>query len=263
MINNQEDMKKVFIEHKHGIEIFQHAVINSIASIVYCEFIQNIQLKEYPSPHYLIPRIDSVRSFLKTDGDFMSDVGKQLIAILPSNRWVQYVNYKEHPDFVLFRDDNIDMTDSILRSYILPNASRGIPEVISRKFEVGSDSRKGVIDESYELDIFSGGIPFSYYKYIIDETCMQLLKSTDSVDRKVVPCTDPSSIEIGPNSMLGINHRCAICQILLSTDMVIDNNIMRLIGRATETSLIDSHSNGNYIVSSGQTNCLEIYDFSK
>lgn len=263
MINNQEDMKKVFVERKHEIEIFQHAVINSIASIVYCEFIQNIQIKEYPSQHYLIPRIDSVRSFLRTDGNFMSNVGKQLIAILPSNRWVQYVNYKEHPDFVIFHDENIDMTDSILRSYILPNASRGIPEVISRKFEVGSDSRKGVIDESYELDIFSGGIPFSYYKYIIDETCMQLLKSTDSIDRKVVPCTDPSNIEIGPNSMLGINHRCAICQILLSTDMVIDTNIMGLIGTATNTSFIDSFNNGKYIVASEPNNYLDIYDFGK
>ena len=28
MINNQEDMKKVFVERKHEIEIFQHAVIN-------------------------------------------------------------------------------------------------------------------------------------------------------------------------------------------------------------------------------------------
>ena len=58
-----KNVEEFIKSNKFGVERLQWAVMNSVASLVYTEYIRNIKKKEYPREHTMIPSI-------KTEGSF-------------------------------------------------------------------------------------------------------------------------------------------------------------------------------------------------
>ena len=231
---------KDFIElNKFGVERLQWAVMNSVASLVYTEYIRNIKKKEYPREHTLIPSIKTVESCLNMNGDLMKLLSNSLIKDLIEHHLVQMFDHNKVPDLKVLDMDNMEITQTLLEGYILPNVSRRIPETIGIKFQVGNPEVKGIMDESSEIDMFKSGIHNFHYEYILEETALQLLayimhphiNRVDSVNGTAV-------IDVYNNQVLIISHPSEICEIHLSDNILSDVDIMGSIGSVIGVEVI-------------------------
>lgn len=255
---------KQFIElNKFGVERFQWAIMNSIASLVYTEYIRNIRKKQYPREHTLIPPIKSVESFLNIHGDFMNCVSNNIIKDLMEHHLVQMFDHNKVPDLKILDLDNMEMTQTLLDEYILPNVSKRVPETISIKFQIGKPEVKGIMDESPEIDIFKSGVQDFHYEYILEETALQLLDfiihpSLTNIESH----NNAAIIEVYNDSILVIDHSSAICPIHLSNTILANGDLMDIIGSAACIEILYPIREGDnriVVISKNERNCLYKY----
>lgn len=226
-----KNVEEFIKSNKFGVERLQWAVMNSVASLVYTEYIRNIRKKEYPREHTLIPSIKTVGSFLNMNGEIIKLLSDSLIKDLIEHNLVQMFDHNKVPDLKILDIDNIDITQTLLKGYILPNICRRIPETISIKFQIGNPEVKGIMDESPEIDIFKSGIHDFHYEYILEETALQLLAYIIHPHVTVVDNIDNTAvIDVFNNQVLIISHPSEICEIHLSHDILSNGDIMKSIG---------------------------------
>lgn len=248
----QQIIKDTMKNHKNKIEIFQWAVMNSVGSLLYSEYIKNIRRKEYPRPHIFTPPIKCVSSVLNTDNILMETLSSNLIDRMITNEWFNKVNYKSIPELVLFNDDNIEILKTIFDIYIIKNVSRRIPEVISKKFQIGNPLVKGIIDESNEINIFDDGICEYHYEYLVEETCVQLLTLLPTLKKTIYTPDNLKMIQLSEDDIMIIDNSNAICPIDFTSNIYSNKNIMNLIGFVTNVSVTVLEINNNLLSKNGK-----------
>ncbi len=248
----QQIIKDTMKDHKNKIEIFQWAVMNSVGSLVYSEYIKNIRRKEYPRQHILVPPIKLVSSILDTDFTLMETLSSNLIDKMINNKWFDKVNYKSIPELVLFNDDNIEILKTIFDLYIVKNVSRRIPEVISKKFQIGNSSVKGIIDESNEISIFNNGICDYHYEYLVEETCVQLLTLLPTLKKTIYTPDNLKMFHLTENDILIVDNSNAICPIDFTSNIYSNRDIMDLIGFVTNVSITIPEDDENLLLKNGK-----------
>ena len=152
-MNIHEIISTAMKDHKNKIEITQWAIISSIASLVFSEYISNIKQKQVPTRKIFVPPIKYVRSLIKPDGYFIKLLEEKLIDGIANNEL--FKKYNNAPEFVLFNEDNIEVLKTIFDLYIVPNIVRHLPEVIEKKFGLDNDQQQLIIEDS-TIDLFCG-----------------------------------------------------------------------------------------------------------
>lgn len=256
-MNIHETISSVMKDHKNKIEITQWAVMSSIASFVFSEYISNIKQKTKPTRRVCVPPIRYVNELLDPSSQFMKLLSEKLIdGIRLNNVFSQYANA---PELILFDNDHIDVTKTIFDLYMVPNISRRIPETIALKFQL-NDEKNQLIYQDNTIDLFNRmPIDGSQLEYAINESVLQLLTLIPSIEKEIINIESNKSF-VFPNDyhyILSINNQEGICPIHFNAD-IFDNSISSVLEFVTSTTVKQLVGKNEFNISTGVFNQAQI-----
>ena len=254
-----ELIKNTMTEHKNKIELFQWAVISSVTSLVYSEYLANMKQKQIPVKRIMIAPIKYVSELLNRDGDFMKLLSEELIDGMISNPLFQ--KYKNAPEFEIFNETNIEVIKTIFDLYIIPNIERRIPESIYIKFNLGDESQQ-LFTEDNTIDLFDRKLlTDGQFQYIIEETVLQLLFTIPTMKKNVEPIENNQRIWITNDEVMVIDHNNALTPIHINKTIIDNKDVMTLLKFITSTT-IEKMEYGDYGTTKGPNNDLVEYTAS-
>ena len=83
-----ESTKQFLINNKSSIEMFQWALMNSVASLVYSDYIASIRQKQFPVRKVLVPVIKDLEYIMDPRGELLRDLPEYLLDRICRNRMV-------------------------------------------------------------------------------------------------------------------------------------------------------------------------------
>lgn len=184
------EMIKEFINtHEAKVEIFQWAVVSSISSLLYSEYIKNIKQQQVPSRIIWVPQVRTINELLEPNSYLSNLLSESLIDFMIEKEL--FKKYADIPELIIFseEDDNIELIKTIFDIYILPNIGRSLSETISKKFDLLNPDQK-LIKESRDIDLFNRkNITDEQFDFLVNQTLLQLLILLPSIEKKQEPPT--------------------------------------------------------------------------
>lgn len=234
-MNIHEIVKDALKNHKNKIEITQWAMMSSISSLVYSEYLRRIVQKQVPVRIIMVPSIKYVDELLHPDGQFMQLLSEKFIDGISKND--AFMKYANAPELVMFQEENIEIMKTIFDLYIIPNISRRIPETICKKFGL-NDEKQQTFRENREADLFDRKpINGDQLDYIIEETVLHLLTLIPTMKKDIEIPENNMSIQVGEDEIISIDHENAICAILLDDNIIENRSVIDLIKFVTSTNI--------------------------
>lgn len=228
-------VKETLSTHKNKIEIVQWAIISSVSSLIYSEYIKQITQKQVPIRIIFVPALKTVREILRPDGQFMDMLSNRLIDEMMKNKW--FVKYSSAPELVLFQEDQIEIMKTIFDLYIIPNISRRIPEAIEKKFRLDDETNQ-TFRESREADLF-GRNPISddQFNYVVEEAVLQLLVLLPTMKKDIDLPEKNLNIHMSASRILTIDHENAMSPIHFSDSIIENKSVIELLKFVTNTTI--------------------------
>lgn len=251
----QKMMKDMMTDHKQKIEIFQWAVMNGVSSLIYSEFIRRMKQKQVPTQYVMVPKISEVSSILKPDGPFMQKLSDELIDQMIDSELFARIKYTEVPELEIFTEDKLEILKTIFDLYIAQNVYRRIPEVIAKKFQIGSPEARSSIVESSEVSMFDGmEISRYFYNYIVESICSQLVILLPTINKSIRTPEDVKKIQLSKHDILIIEHKNAICPVMFTSEIFDNAGAMDLLSFVTNISVtkIDENNENQAVMDDGQ-----------
>lgn len=239
-------VSSVISKHKSKIETTQWAVMNGISSLLYSEYISNFKHKLNPVKHVLVPQLKTVEDILNPNGMFIEDLSSKFIDMMINNDLFR--RYSNAPELVLFDSSNVDIMKLVFKFYIIPNVIKRIPETFALKFQLDNPHQQ-IIREGRDLAMFKdNGINNDHFRFIVDQSVLQLLILLASVERHVTLPEDYSNIEMLENGILSISNKNAICPIYINRDIIRNQTAMNLISFVSSTTVNENKSDMKYTI---------------
>ena len=223
-------------EHKNKIEITQWAVISSIASLIFSEYISNSRQKQKPVHQVLVPSIKYVHELVDPASQFMTLMSEKLIDGVATNE--RFIKYANAPEFVIFNEENINTLKTIFDLYMIPNIERRLPETIMKKFGLDNEKQQLVFEDN-TLDLFKRKpINEEQLDYIIEETVLQLLVLLPSMrkDIQIIENNKSFHLPLKDQFILTINNQSAICAVHYNDHIIKNKSVIDLLNFVTSTS---------------------------
>ena len=236
--------------NKSQIEIFQNSVIQSLASLIYSEYIKNIKQQRVPIQITWVPQINFVRELIDNKSDLVKTISNSLIDLLTKKDLFKKYQSENLDVFNLFTDEEnkMELMSYVLNLYIMPNAYYCIPNTICKKFDLlNTDNKTNNFRESVDLDLFNRApITDKQFDYIVEEILLNIILSIPSVKKKKQFPADNTEIFLVDDEILTIDHENAICPIHINENIIKNNEVFPLLSFVTNTNISDH----NYQVSS-------------
>lgn len=230
-----EMIKDSMTTHKNKIELLQWAVMSSITSLVYSEYLSTMKQKQVPTKKIMIAPIKYVSKLLNREGDLMKQVSEQLIDKMTENPLFQ--KFKDAPEFIIFNNDNIEIIKTILDLYIIPNIERRIPEAIFNKFNLGDESQQMFVEDN-TIDLFScKPISDGQFQYIVDETILHLLFTIPTMKKDIELIENNQRIWLTDDEVLIVDHANALTPIHINKSIIENKDVINLLKFITSTTI--------------------------
>ena len=234
-MNIHRMIKDVMKNHKQKITVLQWAIISSVSSLVYSEYIARMKNKQIPTPLILVPTIHSVQELLAEDGQFMELLSERLIDGIITNEL--FIKYKDAPEFEIFKEENIEIIKTIVDVYIIPNISTSISNTISKKFDLNNPNQQ-TFRENRDIDLFNRKpINDGQMKYIIDQTVLQLLMLIPSIYKDVSFIESNIRIDLAHEEIMTISNDNAITAIHFNKSIIENDDVIKLLLFVTSSSI--------------------------
>lgn len=250
-------IKEAMDKHKSKIELTQWAVISSIASMIYSDYIYHFSQKQYPSPHVLVPAISSVKHFLSENGRFTNMMRDKFFEkVMKNDMFTGYMTVL--PELEMFHGNNIELMETIFDLYIIPNVTRHIPNVISKKFQLDSGSQ--VFRESVDIPVMNidQNELDDHIQYVADEFVLQILMLCPTLQRETIVPESNFEISVPSDTVLSINNEMAICPIHFTPNIwKSSQSLLSKIKFVTNTEIISS-SDSEYTIRTNAFNQVTI-----
>ena len=256
-MNIHETISNAMKDHKNKIEITQWAVMSSVASFVFSEYISNIKQKTKPTRRICVPPIRYVNELMDPSSQFMNLLSEKLIDGIRINH--VFAQYANAPELILFDNDHIDIMKTIFDLYMVPNISQRIPETIALKFQL-NDEKNQLIYQDNTIDLFNrmpiNGIQL---EYIINESVLHILTLIPSIRKEFINVESNKSFSF-PNDyhyILSINNQEGICPIHFNAD-IFNNPFSSVLEFLTSTSVKQLDEKNEFNISTGVFNQAQI-----
>lgn len=250
-------IKEVMTKHQKKIELFQWAVIGSISTLVYSEYISKMKQKQVPVKKIMIIPIKYVKEFLAEGSPFMDYLSNNLIDMIINNK--EFIKYKHAPEFEIFNEENIEVLKTVFDLYITPNISRRIPESIYIKFNLGDESQQLFVEDN-TIDLFNREpITEQQYQYIADECVLQMLWLIPTMVKHVEPVENNQNILMTKDEVLIIDHQNALYPIYINEDIINNEDVIKLLEFVTSTKIIEAKY-GDSACAKGPDNTIVKYE---
>lgn len=232
-----DSLKLLLKDYKSQIELMQCSVIGGIASIMYSEYISCIQQKDVPVRRILVPWIRELREYTDINTEFMNKFSDSMLFISEEPLMQKY---KDEEIFSIFKYDWKDNLDLVLRLYVIPNAARTIPNMISKKFGL-DDEKQQLIQENRDI------VMFRKEKFTIDDAVVFALKQTMfnmlfmcpniKSYRGIIASNKSITWKTTDDTFIAINNSQALCPIFYHKDIINGNiEVLNLINFVTSTA---------------------------
>lgn len=253
-------ISNVISKHKSKIETTQWAVMNGISSLLYSEYISNFKHKLNPVKHVLVPQLKTVEDILDPNGMFIEELSSKFIDMMVNNNLLK--KYSDAPELILFNSKNIDIMKIMFKFYMIPNVIKRIPETFALKFQLNNPDQQ-MIREDRDLTMFkNSGINNDYFRFIVDQSVIQLLVLSPSVEKHVKIPEDYYNIEMLESGILCISNKNAICPIYINRDIISNKTAMDLISFVSSTTVIENKSDNKYNITTNIFNEAMIITFN-
>lgn len=228
-------MKETMETHKSKIELIQWAVMGSIASLVYSEYIRSFRQKTVPNPYIQVPSLKNVQYFLESNQPMMTSVSEFLFDDMSQQAFF-YPYISRIPELVLFQEKHLEILKTILDLYMIPNIQRRLPEVIAKKFQLDNPDAQ-TFRESNDLELFQYSCwnTIDHRKYLSDQTILQLLMLCISLPREVEVPEQNISNHLAEQEVLSINNMNAITPIHFTEDIIQNKTVIPTLSFVTNT----------------------------
>lgn len=226
--------------NKTGYEIFQQAIVNSVATLIYSEFIANFKKIEKPVLQYRIPALAEVEDLLRPDNKLMRTLSETLF----DNIDEKYIIGENMMDIFTCHKD---LTKVLLDKYIIPNSFKQIPAAIRKKFNLENNQD---IHEDWEIDMFDHHYfpMLPHIQYLVNELMLQYIDLDKSIKKKITKFNNNSELfmlheELMINSTMPgyikIANYGALCPIIIDQDIQVNGNVFDLLRFVSSTEIID------------------------
>lgn len=230
-------VKTALTEHKQKIELTQWAIISAITSLFYSEYIRRFRQKEIPVKVIMVPSLKTVSDYLRADSPFMEHMSENYIDSIANHPMLN--QYSDAPELVMFKEENIEIMKTIFDLYISPNISRRIPETIAKKFGL-NDEKQQVFRETFDIRLFDDQpINEDQYKFIVDQTVLQLLMLLPTMKKEVEIPEDHVNMMMSRGEILSIANDSAVCPIHFNKDIMTNKSVISLLLFVTNTNIVD------------------------
>lgn len=232
-------IKEFIITNKENIEMMQWAMMSSISSLIYSEYIYCIKNKYVPVHKVHIPSIRTVQQILSIDGKLMSILKERFVDILVCNPLI--VSYNNSPELNIFNSENFNMIKTVFNEYMLPNIAKRVPETISKKFDIGNPRQTIMIEDSHiemftEFNLFG----INTINFLVEEFVLQFLTTIPSMRKDLEFPESNSRIYIASDEIISIGNEHAVCPILFNSEIINNKDIFNLLSFVTSTSITEN-----------------------
>lgn len=232
------DLKKVtevISDHKNKIELIQWAIISSIGSLIYSEYISQFKQRNIPVRKIMIPSIKTLNEIFDTTSSYMKDLSEYMIDMMRLNPLMR--QYKNAPEFILFDSDHNNIMEIIFDTYILPNVIKSIPSTIIKKFALDDPSNQLFI-QSNDIDLFNRkDFNDEQLSYLVEESILNLLLTIPTMKKDIKFPEDNMNIIMDINDILTIGNINGICPIQLNNMIINQASIIKLLSFITSTHI--------------------------
>lgn len=228
-------IKDAITSHAKKIELTQWAIIASISSLIYSEYLIRMKQKQFPKKMIMIAPIRSVNRLLMEDGPMMTSLSTSMIDGMVNHDL--FKKYADAPELVMFKPENIEIMKTIFDLYILQNVMRRVPEAIARKFNL-MDEKNQMFFEDTSIDLFDGK-PFNddQLNYIIEQVVLQLLILLPSMKKEIEYPEQNTSIHMCDDEILTIANDNALGAIHFNPTIFNMGRIMNVLSFVTNTKV--------------------------
>lgn len=232
-------IKEFIIINKENIEMMQWAMMSSISSLIYSEYIYCIKNKYVPVHKVHIPSIRTVQQILSIDGKLMNILKERFIDILVCNPLI--VAYHNRPELNIFNSENFNMIKTVFNEYMLPNIAKRVPETISKKFDIGNPRQTIMIEDSHiemftEFNLFG----INTINFLVEEFVLQFLTTIPGMKKDLEFPESNSRIYIASDEIINIGNEHAVCPILFNSEIINNKDIFNLLSFVTSTSITEN-----------------------
>lgn len=219
------ELQEILNNHHDEYQKFQWALMNSIGSLIYSEFISKFKKYTRPVPHIEIPSIKYIEEMLNKDGDFLCSVREKMVSYILDS------NYKEINESEIFKLENREDLNKVIELYLIPNVIRFIPDVIRKKFNLNEN--QSFFREFNNIDLFDRKFN---QEWIIDYVLEEIVLQYVAFFKAKVSITQTEFV-MGNNNVISIDNKNAICPILISIDMLRNDKALDLIKFVSNTEI--------------------------
>ncbi len=229
-------VKEAILKHKKKIELTQWAVMSSVSSLVYSEYLSQIRQKQKPVSRIMVPAIRNVQELLLTDGPFMNLLSEHLIDAMITDPL--FKRYSDAPELEMFTPDNVEIMKTIFDLYILENVNRRLPETIAHKFNLFDEKQQTFIEDR-SLDLFQRQpITDEQFRYLAKETLLHLLILMPTMKMDHEYPESNMKIAMCDNEILTVENENALCPIHFDKEIIEEMPaVMKLLSFITDTSV--------------------------
>lgn len=219
--------------HKKKIELTQWAVMSSVASLVYSEYLLRIKQKQHPTRVIMVPTIRSVQELLLPDGPMMQLMGTKMIDMMATHEL--FKKFSDAPELAMFQEENIEVMKTIFDLYVLPNIQRRLPETIAHKFDLFNPQNQ-TIRENREIDLFDRR-PFNgeQLDYLVEQAVLQLLILLPTMKKEIEYPEANTGIYMTEDEILTVSNDNAVCPIHFNSKIFAGGAIMDVLSFVTNT----------------------------
>lgn len=228
-------IKDTITQHAKKIELIQWAIVSSVSSLVYSEYIKNITQKQVPVRMILVPSMKTLNELLHPNGQFVQLLSEKLIDGINNNKLFQ--KYAHAPELILFNDENVEILKTIFDLYIAQHISQRIPETIGKKFYL-LDGTQQLFRENREADLFNRKpISERQLDYIVEESVLQLLLLLPTMKKDIELPEQNLNIHLTAEDIITIDHENALGPIHFNEAIIENKDVIDLLKFVTSTTI--------------------------
>lgn len=242
------NIKEILDEHKEEYQMLSFAIVNSVATLIYTEFIRRMKRKTQPVPCVHIPRIAAVQEICSMNNPLMKRLSNELFSTMKINPRISVF------PSTLINVMNNESCSIILNGYILPIICNRLPDIIRKKFQLDTDQQ--IFREDISIDMFERNFGTDQQvKYVADEAVLQcamiLVPPTEAEHRLVVD----------DNILISIDNHNAIAPIIIDQSIIGNQSIFETICFVTNIKM--ESIDGAMYMNTGATNVVKSIAFRR
>ena len=242
--------------HKSKIEMIQWAIISGISSLIYCEFLRNMQHNLIPTQKVFIPEIKQVQELLSIENNLYKLLENNFVKRIKENEL--FKQYQHCLELEIFNEEILEILFTL---YIYPNLEKNLPKTFQLKFGIGNPENQTFFEKP-DLDLFNRqDLHSDHIKYMADQTVLQLLCNLPTIGKDIHHIRSNEYFIMDKNEIFILQHENELTPLYFDENIIQNYKVINLLSFVTSTEF--NPANDIYEIKSNPYNKIAIITLSE